>query len=71
MKLLLQIAWEISSLVTEQGAMSELVISAVFTAGRSLPVFPEQRTSSDRPGIAQTYHFRTHALRQKHPSRSR
>jgi hypothetical protein len=33
--------------------------------------YPDQRTSSDRLGWSGSCHFRTHALRQKHPSRSR
>jgi hypothetical protein len=32
--------------------------------GGRLPVFPNQRTSSDRPGMSEKYQMRTHAPQQ-------
>jgi len=34
------------------------------TAYRQLPLYPRQRTSSDRPGRSVSCHFRTHAVQQ-------
>jgi hypothetical protein len=34
------------------------------TVGRPFPVYPDERTSSDRPGMSGWCHFRTHALQQ-------
>jgi hypothetical protein len=38
------------------------VIRAVLTQCHPFPIYPDQRTSSDRPGMSQTCQFRTNAL---------
>jgi hypothetical protein len=52
-----------ASIYRDVGPCPVRVIRAVLTVDRSLPVYPEQRTSSDRPGMSQTCHRQAHSCR--------
>src|ERR1700694_3625629 len=41
------------------------VISTVLTVVRPFQLYPDQRTSSDRPGMSQKFQFQTHAQRHR------
>jgi hypothetical protein len=47
--------------------MSEWVNNGPDGPETPLPVFPEQRTSSDRPGMSVSCHEEIHAPQQKEP----
>ena len=46
------------------------VIRFILTVRPRLPLYPDNRTSSASAASSQKCHFRTHALRQKHATRS-